>query len=62
MPARSKVLALLSMWAGVGTSLYALAAVGTAAQLAALSLALVGTAVILFVVRTTAARQSLILS
>lgn len=62
MPARSKVLALLSMWAGVGTSLYALAAVGMAAQLAALLLALAGTTVILFVVRTTAARQSLILS
>lgn len=62
MPAKSKVLALLSMWAGVGTSLYVLAAVGAAAQLAALSLALAGTAVILFVVRTTAARQPLILS
>jgi uncharacterized membrane protein YbaN (DUF454 family) len=62
MPARSKVLALLSMWAGAGTSLYALAAVGTTAQLAALALALTGTAVILFAVRTTAARQPLILS
>jgi uncharacterized membrane protein YbaN (DUF454 family) len=62
MAARSKVLALLSMWAGVGTSTYALAAVGMAAQLAVLLLAFTGTAVILFVVRTTAARQSLILS
>lgn len=62
MPASSKALALLSMWTGVGTSIYALAAVGLAAQLVALSLALAGTAAILFWVRTTAARQSLILS
>lgn len=62
MPARSKAAALASMWTGVGASLYALADVSVAAQAAALTLALVGTATILLCVRTTAARQSLILS
>ncbi len=62
MERRSKALALLSMWTGLGVSIPALAAVGVGAQLFALSLGLVGTATILFYVRTTAARQSLILS
>lgn len=62
MPARSKAFALASMWTGVGASLYALADVGVAAQAVAVTLALVGTATILLYVRTTAARQSLILS
>jgi len=62
MPRRSKALALVSMWTGLGISLYALASVGMTARLVVLSLGLVGTATILFFVRTTAARQSLILS
>lgn len=62
MPARSKAAALASMWTGVGASVYAPAGVSITAQAAALSLALVGTATILLYVRTTAARQSLILS
>ena len=62
MPVRSKAFALISMWAGVGLSLYALASVGLVARLLTLALALIGTAAILFYVRTTAARQSLILS
>ena len=62
MPAKGKAAALASMWTGVGTSLYALAGVSIAAQAVALSLALAGTATILLYVRTTAARQSLILS
>jgi hypothetical protein len=49
------------MWAGMGVSLYAIGAAGVLAQMFVLALGLVGTAVILFVVRTTA-RQSLILS
>jgi uncharacterized membrane protein YbaN (DUF454 family) len=61
MPRKSKVLALASMWAGMGVSLYAIGAAGVLAQMFVLALGLVGTAVILFVVRTTA-RQSLILS
>jgi uncharacterized membrane protein YbaN (DUF454 family) len=61
MPRKSKVLALASMWAGMGVSLYAIGAAGVPAQMFVLALGLVGTAVILFVVRTTA-RQSLILS
>jgi uncharacterized membrane protein YbaN (DUF454 family) len=62
MPRRAKAAALTSMWLGLGTSIYALAAVGLAAQMAAALLGVIGTATILFVVRTTAARQSLILS
>jgi uncharacterized membrane protein YbaN (DUF454 family) len=62
MARRSKVLALVSMWTGLAMSIYALASVGVGAQMLAVSLGLVGTATILFFVRTTAARQSLILS
>jgi uncharacterized membrane protein YbaN (DUF454 family) len=62
MPRKSKALALASMWTGLAISIPALASVGVAAQLVALSLGLVGSATILFLVRTTAARQSLILS
>jgi len=50
------------MWAGLAISMRALAAVSTIAELLALSVGIVGTATILFVVRTTATRQSLILS
>jgi uncharacterized membrane protein YbaN (DUF454 family) len=62
MPLRTKALALAWMWSGVAISLYVLAATGVAAQLFVLSMGLLGTATILFVVRTTAARQPLILS
>ena len=62
MPRKAKMLALTSMWIGIGVSIYALAGVGVGAQIAAATLGLMGTGAILFVVRTTAARQSLILS
>jgi uncharacterized membrane protein YbaN (DUF454 family) len=62
MPRKTKMLALASMWTGIAVSVYALASVGVGAQIAAATLGLMGTGTILFVVRTTAARQSLILS
>ena len=62
MPARSKAVALISMWAGVSVSVYALADVSVVAQLLTTALAIIGTVTILVYVRTTAARQSLILS
>jgi len=62
MPRKAKLLALASMWTGLCVSIYALASVGVAAQMAAALLGVIGTGMILFVVRTTAARQSLILS
>jgi uncharacterized membrane protein YbaN (DUF454 family) len=62
MARRSKVLALLSMWTGLTMSIYALASVGVAAQMLAASLGLIGTATLLFFVRTTTPRQSLIMS
>jgi uncharacterized membrane protein YbaN (DUF454 family) len=62
MPRRTKMLALASMWFGISVSVYALASVGVGAQVAVAMLGLMGTGTILFVVRTTAARQSLILS
>jgi uncharacterized membrane protein YbaN (DUF454 family) len=62
MPRTTKMLAIASMWMGLGVSIYALASVGVGAQIAAAMLGLMGTGTILFVVRTTAARQSLILS
>jgi len=62
MPRKTKMLAIASMWIGLGASIYALASVGLGAQIAAAMLGLMGTGTILFVVRTTAARQSLILS
>ena len=62
MPRKAKMLALTSMWIGIGVSLYALASVGVGAQIAVATLGLMGTGTILFVVRTTAVRQSLILS
>ena len=61
MPAKSKALALASMWAGLGVSIAALAHAGAIAQLCAILLGIAGTMTILFVVRTTPARQSLIL-
>ena len=62
MPRKTKMLAIASMWIGLGASIYALASVGLGAQIAAAMLGLMGTGTILFAVRTTAARQSLILS
>ena len=62
MPRKAKMLALTSMWMGIGVSIYARAGVGVGAQIAVAMLGLMGTGTILFAVRTTAARQSLILS
>lgn len=62
MPLKTKALALAWMWTGLGISLYALAAAGVGIQLFVLTMGLVGTVTILFVVRTTVARQPLILS
>jgi len=62
MPRQAKLLALAWMWMGLGLSIYALSSVGAAAQIGAALLGVIGTGTILFVVRTTAARQSLILS
>ena len=62
MPLKTKAIALAWMWTGLGISLYALAAAGVGIQLFVLTMGLVGTLTILFVVRTTAARQTLILS
>jgi hypothetical protein len=62
MPRKAKIVAIASMWTGLAISTQLLAGVGVAAQLAAVGFGLVGSAMILFVVRTTAARQPLILS
>ena len=62
MPRRTKMLALVSMWVGLSLSIYMLASVGVGAQIAAALLGVIGTGTILFLVRTTAGRQSLILS
>jgi uncharacterized membrane protein YbaN (DUF454 family) len=62
MPRRAKVFALASMWTGLGVSIYVLASVGVGAQIAAALMGVIGTGTILFLVRTTAGRQSLILS
>jgi uncharacterized membrane protein YbaN (DUF454 family) len=61
MPRKAKAMAIASMWAGLGLSICALTGL-MAAQVLAVTLGLTGTATILFAVRTTAARQSLILS
>jgi len=62
MARKTKALALAWMWTGLSISLYVLAASGIGIQLLVLTTGLVGTATILFVVRTTAERQPLILS
>jgi uncharacterized protein len=62
MPRTTKAFALASMWTGIGISIRALTGAGTPVQALVLLLGIVGTITILFVVRTTAARQSLILS
>jgi len=62
MPLKVKALVLAWMWSGLGISLYVLATAGVGIQLFVLTMGLVGTMTILFVVRTTATRQPLILS
>lgn len=62
MPRRTKMFALASMWIGLSVSIYLLAGVGVGAQIAAAMFGMIGTGTILFLVRTTAGRQSLILS
>ena len=62
MARKTKALALAWMWTGLSISLYVLAASGIGIQLFVLTTGLVGTMTILFVVRTTAERQPLILS
>jgi uncharacterized membrane protein YbaN (DUF454 family) len=62
MARKTKALALAWMWSGISISLYVLAASGIGIQLFVLTTGLVGTVTILFVVRTTAERQPLILS
>jgi uncharacterized protein len=62
MPRKAKALALVSTWTGVGISTYMVATVGIGAQLLVLTMGAIGTVTILFFVRTTAGRQSLILS
>lgn len=62
MPRKSKAFALVSMWTGLGLSIYALAGVGVGAQILAATLAIIGSATILFAVRTTEVRRRLILS
>jgi uncharacterized membrane protein YbaN (DUF454 family) len=62
MPRRTKMFALASMWIGLSVSIYLLASVGVGAQIAAAGFGMIGTGTMLFLVRTTAGRQSLILS
>ena len=62
MPRRTKMLALVSMWVGLTVSIYVLARVGVGAQIAAAVFGMIGTGTILFLIRTTAGRQPLILS
>ena len=50
MPRKSKVVALASMWTGLGLSIYALADIGPGAQMLAAALGVVGSAAILFAV------------
>lgn len=52
MPRSSKVVALASMWTGLGLSVYALAGIAVGAQMLAVALGVVGSAAILFAVRS----------
>jgi uncharacterized membrane protein YbaN (DUF454 family) len=54
MPAKTKALALASMWTGIAISVYAVAAFTIVGQVVTLVLGVAGTATILFCVRTTA--------
>src|SRR6187551_868121 len=51
MPRKAKALALAWLWSGLSMSLYALASAGIGIQLFVLTMGLVGTMTILFVVR-----------
>ena len=62
MPLKAKAVSLASMWTGIGISTYALASTGPMAQVAVVSMGVMGTLSSLIVVRTTGARQPLILS
>ena len=62
MPRAAKAAALASMWTAIAVSVLALAPLGAGVQLAVVLMGVAGTVTILFVVRTTVARQSLILS
>ena len=62
MPRKAKAFSLVWMWTGVGISTYMLASAGIGIQLLVLTMGAIGTVTILFFVRTTAGRQSLILS
>jgi uncharacterized membrane protein YbaN (DUF454 family) len=52
MPRRAKVVALASMWSGIALSVATLASVGATAQATTVMLGVVGTATVLFWVRT----------
>ena len=52
MARSSKVVALASMWTGLGLSVYALAGIAVGAQMLAVALGVVGSAAILFAVRS----------
>lgn len=62
MPLKAKAVSLASMWTGIGISTYALAATGPIVQVAVVSMGVMGTLSLLIFVRTTGARQPLILS
>jgi uncharacterized membrane protein YbaN (DUF454 family) len=62
MPRSAKAAALASMWTAIAVSVLALAPFGPGVQLAVVLMGVAGTVTILFIVRTTVARQSLILS
>ena len=62
MRREAKMVALASTWTGIGIGVYTLAALGIAVQLLLVALGLIGTVTILCFVRTTVARQPLILS
>ena len=62
MPRRSKAFALASMWTGIGISVHVLTTAGVVVQLLVVALGVASTVTILFFVRTTPERQSLILS
>jgi len=53
MPLKSKVLAVVWMWGGLTISVYGLAAMGTAVQMIVIALGVVGSATLVFYVRTT---------
>ena len=62
MPRNIKALALISMWTGTAISVHALTPAGIGVQLFVVAMGLTGTLTIVLFVRTTSARQPLILS